>query len=276
MSGGLQLSFGVMNNPEKRLKSDLNLLADLDLEYIELTVEWPESRPELVRENLPWLADFLAERGLGILIHTPWYLEIASPYAPVREGALSIGRDIIELAAELDSPLVTFHPYTPGWLSGTSKRRVEARRLNASSMSSLVEMGSEVGVQVLVENVDHGAFSSVSDLAFLLNEVPHLGLTLDIGHAFLGGGEDKLRSYFDKLGERVLHVHVHDNFGRGDDHLPVGAGRVPWRKVGELLASLPYEGTVTIEAHVQDREYLRFSRERLLAYWRRWLSAEEE
>lgn len=261
----MPLKFGAMNNPARDVLDEVRALIELDLDYLELTVEWPGASLERVREVRGDVLNLLSTRDLDVVVHAPWYLEIASPYEGVRDGAMRYAEGLLDLAAELDAPFVTVHPYTPGWLA---RYRDEARRLNLDAMRRLVAKGVELGVRVHVENVDHGAFSSVSDILYLLGALPELGFTLDLGHAFLGGVE-KVQSYIEKAGGRILHVHAHDNYGKGDDHMPVGAGRIPWERVLSDLRRMRYEGTVTLEIHSSDLEYVEISRRKFLEYWER-------
>ena len=66
-----------------------------------------------------------------------------------------------------------------------------------------------------------------------------IGMTFDVGHLNISkkhGFEDKdLVKEAEALGQYVKHVHLTDNFGYNDVHLPIGMGNVP---VKELLESL--------------------------------------
>lgn len=91
----------------------------------------------------------------------------------------------------------------------------------------------------------------------------NVGITFDFGHAYIAS-----RYYgFDFLGSielakpLVKHVHVHDDFGRpagvdrrqivlmsegkGDLHMPIGWGEIPYREVFSRLKG--YEGVVLLE-----------------------------
>jgi len=58
----------------------------------------------------------------------------------------------------------------------------------------------------------------------------NLGMTLDVGHAHTNG----VLSEFLGMKE-IVHVHIHDNNGRRDEHLPIGEGTIAWADVmGEL------------------------------------------
>ena len=49
------------------------------------------------------------------------------------------------------------------------------------------------------------------------------------------------------LGERLMHVHLHDNQGERDEHLGLGQGTVPWEAALRALAVAGYQGAVILE-----------------------------
>ncbi len=256
----VDFTYGGMNNPHRDLMEEVKLILELGLDYVEITVEWPNSWVDNILDNVSELFELANSYNSFYLVHSPWYLEIGHPYDDVRRGALREAFKVIDIAAKLESAYVTFHPFTPGWLAAL---REKAREFNVAGFRELVAYSKEKGVQILVENVDHGAFRSPSDIRYLVDSVPGLLVTLDIGHTFLNGGVDKLRSYINKLGSEIMHLHAHDNDLNRDLHLPIGAGRIPWNEVVEEIRSWGYKGTVTLEPHVSDMDYLKISRDKL-------------
>ncbi len=254
-------TFGGMNNPYEELKSEVAAILNYGMDFVELTVEWPNSWIDNIRENLNWLVDIVDSYNTFYLIHSPWYLEIGHPYDEVRRGALKEGFKVIDIASKLEALYVTFHPFTPGWLAIL---RDKAKELNVEGFKELVKYSKDKGVQVLIENIDHGAFRSPSDIRYIMDRVPDLFMTLDIAHTFLNGGIEKFRSYLTKFGGEILHLHVHDNDLNRDLHLPIGAGKIPWKDVAVELVSHNYRGTITLEPHVSDLDYLAISKEKLL------------
>lgn len=252
--------FGGMNNPRENLLEEATSILELGLDYVEITVEWPRSWADTVGKSIRELIDLSNSYDSFYLVHSPWYLEVGHPLEEVRKGALREGFKILEVASKLESPFATFHPFTPGYLSTF---RDEARKLNVVGFKELVSYSKDKGVQVLVENVDNGAFRTPSDIRYLLDHVPGLFVTLDVGHAFLGGGLEKFRSYIKKLGKEIMHLHIHDNDLDRDLHLPIGAGRIPWNDVVQEIRGWGYKGTMTLEPHVSDRDYLRISKEKI-------------
>ena len=95
---------------------------------------------------------------------------------------------------------------------------------------------------------------------------PHLGVCLDVGHAYLAAPFWPDPDYLDGVRAAapwIRHVHLHDNYGRLDDvstsladrlvfgeadcHLPPGWGEVPLREVLGILAEAGYAGWLTLE-----------------------------
>lgn len=76
---------------------------------------------------------------------------------------------------------------------------------------------------------------SPGDFARLFDAVEsdHVGMILDTGHAHVTGNT---RAYLDQFGSRVRYIHVADNGGIGDDHVPPSAGTIDWPQLVEWLA----------------------------------------
>jgi len=85
---------------------------------------------------------------------------------------------------------------------------------------------------------------NAANLARILNGIPSLYLTLDLGHANLFG--KNIEEFIEEFHKRLRHVHLHDNDGRRDLHLPMGTGNINWEKVLKGLKRY-YEGTITLE-----------------------------
>ncbi len=55
----------------------------------------------------------------------------------------------------------------------------------------------------------------------------NLGFVFDVGHANTNDNVDQ----FLEIKDKIIHVHVHDNHGERDEHLPIDWGTVNWEKV---------------------------------------------
>ncbi|MGP8284774.1 MAG: sugar phosphate isomerase/epimerase family protein [Desulfomonilaceae bacterium] len=122
------------------------------------------------------------------------------------------------------------------------------------ALKEIVQYSQKNLVAINLENLSETA----EDLEPVVNEVPNLGLTLDVGHANLGGSGNRSVAIIEKFGRLIRHVHLHDNIGgrsQSDDlHLPIGDGTVDFRAIMNSLISVGYDGTLTLEVKPEFQE----------------------
>ncbi len=75
-----------------------------------------------------------------------------------------------------------------------------------------------------------------------------VGFCLDVGHA-LAFSRTGLAAWWEALAPHLGELHLHDNLGEGDLHLPPGWGRVDWAFLGRALGGLEEEPVLTLEPH---------------------------
>ena len=54
------------------------------------------------------------------------------------------------------------------------------------------------------------------------------------------------------LAEFLMELHVHDNCGSHDDHLPVGQGNIDFRSLFTLLQARSIQPLITLEPHREE------------------------
>lgn len=244
----------------------------------------------LERERLREVQTVLNSQPLGVVVHGPNPLNLMNrgPEAADREAFLAS----IEFTAAVGATVMVYHagrylaeedfllapPPFPDAAGQQAMWEMERDGLRA--------MGEEAaawGVTIAVENARpylnaprYCYAESLVKLATLVKEVdhPNVGVTLDMGHAYLSArryGLD-LCEGIAAVAPLVRHIHLHDNFGRccssyerkqnemaamgrGDMHMPIGWGEVPAR---EIIARLPdYSGLVTLELRPRYRDSYR-------------------
>ena len=58
---------------------------------------------------------------------------------------------------------------------------------------------------------------------------------------------EPIMTYFDKLGQRMRHMHIIDSDGHSDTHLMPGEGRIPLRELFREIDATSYDEYCTIE-----------------------------
>jgi sugar phosphate isomerase/epimerase len=77
-----------------------------------------------------------------------------------------------------------------------------------------------------------------------------LGMIMDTAHLFVQ--KDVLPVSVEKLGDRLLGIHVCDNDGRVDNHWPPGKGNIDWESFLATLVKTGYQHWLSMEINVAD------------------------
>lgn len=251
---------GAMNNPKNDLVSEIGLFGEMGFDYLEMTIEAPQTTPEKLVEKRKTIMDALHSYNFGVVSHMPWYFSVAHPYSGVQEAINREFGRAFEVAVGFGAKQATIH--TEFMPAGLQERTVYVAK-TIETVKQLDKEASERGLALLVENASANSFS-IKEFKLLFSECD-VGMTLDVGHTFTSDGEG-LDNYLQQFKKRIRHVHLHDNDRRGDLHLPLGAGKID---VGRAVKELKdfYDGTITLEIHSQDRDYLEISRDKLEIQW---------
>jgi len=125
---------------------------------------------------------------------------------------------------------------------GGSRETADLKKRDAafSSLEHLTLHARHVGVTITVENTT----SEMGDPAYLRAFVDETRLTglrfnFDIGHANLGEDQqdERIAKAFEPMRELVASVHLHDNHGEKDEHLPPYQGSIDWESAIPVLKS---------------------------------------
>ncbi len=148
----------------------------------------------------------------------------------------------LEAASRLDMDVYTVHPAFLTPIGFVDRAAVQEKAREA--LMILSGLSEEVGVKVALENMPFSPFSTGQTPEELLKliEGTGLGICFDTGHANTTKQVDGFLHHSD----RFFNVHVHDNRGERDEHLPIGDGTIDFEHIVRSLSS--YSGRLVIEA----------------------------
>jgi sugar phosphate isomerase/epimerase len=252
---------GAMNHPARDASTEIKWMAEMGLEFIDLTLEPPLA--DVRHVDLQAIRKSLASTGFPVVGHTAYYLPLCHPFESVRRAAVEELKLCLAAFAEVGARWMNIHPDSKAPLH---ERKFIIER-NLQTIRELLPLAQKSGVGLMIENLP-GSFNTVKQLGELLDAVPELGLHLDIGHANLLVSYNTTDEILSAYGHRLKHVHLHDNKGGSSDlHLPLGAGNIDTAHYVRSLKSAGYDGTITLEVFTTDRQYLLHSREMLRGLW---------
>jgi len=133
------------------------------------------------------------------------------------------------------------------------------RRWDAAAMVQTLLMvdrlGAQVGVRFGIEDfpIDAQAITEfAADLA-PVRDNPRWGMLVDLGHLNIrrhASGYFGARSVTDniqRLPATVHELHIHDNDGTRDVHMPLGTGTLDYAEAARALRDMGFDGIATIE-----------------------------
>jgi len=261
--------YGAMNSPLRPVLDQLEAIRNLGFDYLELTLDPPEAHYSIVGRIREQLEERLERLGMGLVVHLPTFVSTADLTESLRRASVEETLRSLELAAELGALKTVLHPSFFGGLSVFVMER--ARVLALESLERIVARAGELGMALCLENLFPNSHSLVEPEHFtdVFERFPALKMTLDVAHANIQDRSGERAAHFIKrFGHRIEHIHASDNSGKGDEHLPVGAGTVKWPKVLDALRQAGYDSTVTFEIFTPDPDYLRISREKFAGMFR--------
>jgi len=246
--------------------STLHLLNKPLEEVLDKIIELPVRRIEVADSGNHALNPRRVERlleasssyDLKYSIHAPYSdTNLAADDDLIREWILKRIRASIRFASDLDAECLVIHP---GWTTATEQfNRGRSWELNLRSLHWLMRYAGEYGVKCLIENVPNPTpylLVTVDDFQLFEDEMnPPMDYVFDVAHAHLQGEE---YMFIDEFGDKIKHVHVSDNWGDTDEHLPLGEGNINWERVIKTISKKGFEGWLVIESYEKMNENIAY------------------
>ncbi len=246
-------------------------------------VELPIHGLELIRNGqldgvrLSKYTKIIEQYPLHITTHAPYDLNVFREQDPDVE--IDVLEASVDISGALGASVMTYHVgrfiseeqflYPHEWAEWSIDEREHAMEMERELLQQIGDRAMGLGLMIGMENIrpfpDCLTYCYATDLDDLYEQVkminhPSVGITLDVGHLHLSANlfDTNAIAQVERSARKIIHVHVHDNFGkpcysveknqfsllpfgRGDLHMPIGMGSVPMNPIAELI--LPhYDG----------------------------------
>jgi len=166
----------------------------------------------------------------------------------VRRVSLQRLTQALEAAGLLGAQLMVVHPGYDRWRYPNLAETWAAQA--AETLAQLLPLAERLDCRLALENIYEETPDTLVNLVTTLAS-PWFGHCFDIGHWRLFGKVPQ-DAWLAAIAPRLLHLHLHDNHGSGDDHLAVGEGSIDFSPLLALLPTLPHPPSITLEAHDPD------------------------
>jgi sugar phosphate isomerase/epimerase len=256
--------YGAMNSPLRPILDEVKAIAELKFDYLELAMDPPHGDARTIKKQKSELLEGLKRYDLGLVCHLPTFLSTADLTDRLRRASVEEVIASLEVAAEIQPLKVVLHP---SYMMGLGAFVPDLTRAHAlESLEIIVEKAHALGLCLCLENMFPKTqwLTDPEEFVEVLAKFPTLNLLLDIGHAHIEDtGGKKCMRFIEMFPGRIGHLHVSDNFGKEDQHLPIGAGIIDFSNVVKALKKTGYSDTITLEVFSRDRDYLKMSKKKM-------------
>lgn len=235
---------------EGSLEDFLNFASKLRIRVLELKLDRLELLLALSKtDKVLEIRDLSNSYDFRYFVHAPNIdTNLASVNPLLRRASKKTVLKTGIFAAELDAELLVSHV---GRLSRDYPRKLVRKAMKnvIGSLRGINQVSNDLGMVFAIEN-DHKSSDYVlagypEQINFLVENVG-CKLTFDIGHANTVGKIEDFTKLLDKF---IVNVHLHDNNGREDEHLPIGKGSIDFVGLFRRMKDWRSEKPLIIECH---------------------------
>ncbi len=213
----------------------LKRISDVGFSQVHWCHEWSTNH-FYIKEELDAIKKKLKVFNLTILdIHASNGREISwgSSDENKRNAAVNLVKNRIDMAAYFNVAVIIMHV-------------LENNEFLRKSLDELLPYAKVREVKIAIENTMN---FPVVDKILSDYDFDFLGLCYDSGH---GNIEKDSYEWLDKLKNRLISIHIHDNDGKRDLHQIPFTGTVDWERFSRLIAGSSYKKSISLEVSIRN------------------------
>ena len=239
---------GYQRNPLEHCFADAK---EYGYDYIELWGGRPHAyAPDLKAGDIKEVRALIEKYEMPVAGYTPEHNAYPFNYMigseSQRQDAVEYLKLSLDMAKEMGAGFVLTSPANGGYLATYDELwgRLE------KTIRELGDYAEKVGVKLVVEALtpyESNFFTRANDLVDLFKRVdsPYVVGMCDIVPPFVQ--HESIMAYFDKLGDKMDHMHIIDGENGSDTHLIPGEGNIPIKEMLYEMKRIGYEKTATLE-----------------------------
>lgn len=239
---------GYQRNPIEHIFKDAK---NFGYDFIELWGARPHAYPlDLKNGGIKEIKELIKRYEMPVLGFTPEMN--AYPYnmmigtEAMRRDSVDYVKLSMDMAKEMGSDFTLISAAHAGYQATTEE--IQQRLIKC--MREISEYADNIGHKVILEALtpyESNVVTSANDLSevFRIITSPNLVGMCDIVPPYIQ--HESIMAYFDKLKDKMYHMHLIDSDGTSDAHVMPGEGQMPLKELMCELKEMNYQGTMTIE-----------------------------
>lgn len=233
--------------PWSQIDHYLELVLGLELAP-EIAIKGPEF-DALDLTRVQRVADRMARAGIRPTVHAPFFDLNPGALDPlIRKVTYQRLEQALSFSAAIKAHLLVVHPGVDKWRYPNLEQVWLSFALDF--FPALVEQAAAADCRIAIENIYEESPDTLIKLVDGIDSA-WFGHCFDAGHWHLFGRRP-LAQWLLAVLPKLFHMHLHDNHGRADEHLPVGEGNIDFTPLWQQLSIMSILPSITLEAHSAD------------------------
>jgi sugar phosphate isomerase/epimerase len=262
----MNIGFSTNTNLGITLERYMRVARQLKVEFVEIKLDDFRIQQALQPNSFRRIKKIAAASGLRLSAHLPFIdVNLASLNDEIGVASKETVVRWFTRTSELGVELLVAHPgrlssdYSLPYVGMARDRAIQRLR-------DLNRAANRLGMRFTVENDHKGSDRLIAGRATDVRDIAvqaGCGVTFDIGHS---NTLNECLIFTRIVGDMIENVHLSENDGSSDQHLPIGAGYIDIRRLVRALHSVDYSGPLIIESKsIKDLRTSLFHLRRFLA-----------
>lgn len=201
-------------------------------------------------EDFQRVAATLNDAGLSITFHAPFFdLRPGALDKRIRQVTVDRFKQLFDLVPYYHPKMIVFHAsFDSIYYVANEDLWLENSK---ATWSQFIPIAEELNTIIALENVYENDPCMFSKLIRSFGDSDYLRVCFDTGH-FNTFSKASVDEWLDEIGPFIGEVHLHDNAGDGDKHMPVGEGTFPFQTLFYYLKNRKARPVITLEPHTEE------------------------
>lgn len=195
------------------------------------------------------VAEVLIDHGLTVTFHAPFMdLRPGAVDQKIRQASIERLMQVFDIAPFFRPNCIVCHPsFDDRYYVSTEEAWVEN---SLDTWGKFITLAEEMDTTIALENVYEKTPHQLCRL-FRGLDAANLIFCFDAGH-FNAFSNRSFEQWMEELGPFLGQLHLHDNSGVADEHLPVGDGNFPFARLFSTVEEMKVRPIITLEPHTEE------------------------
>jgi len=195
-----------------------------------------------VKKRIDFYKKLDRDRSLDTMHGAFYDINIASEDPQIRMVSEMRVRQSLSIGRELGIKAVVFHT---NYITNLLSEKYRNSWIFANKLFWKDVLCEFEELEIYMENSFDPDPVLLKRLAIEMSDESRFGVCLDLSHAFIS--QTPIAIWVKELAPFVRHIHMNDNDGKQDLHMPVGRGIFPWENYNDFIYQSGEDTSILIE-----------------------------